>query len=88
MTKAKLVLTAVAVFAVVGGALAFKASKQPFLFYRWTSINANSYGCISATSPLLTTLNNGNAPLIQNTYYTTAVSLTTTCPSTTVFAAE
>jgi hypothetical protein len=88
MKCAKLILTVIAVFALVGGTLAFKASRIPFFFYRWTSINATSYGCISATSPLLTTVNNGLTPFTQITYYTTAVSLTKTCPSTIVFPTD
>jgi hypothetical protein len=36
MEKAKIILTAIAVLAVVGGALAFKAKRGPFLAYTLT----------------------------------------------------
>ncbi|SEW53924.1 hypothetical protein [Chitinophaga arvensicola] len=41
MKKAKFALTAVAVFAVIGGALAFKANRNLKPFYKYTTSNIN-----------------------------------------------
>jgi len=39
MKKAKIFLTALTVLAVVGGAVAFKAVKQPFQYYTCNTLN-------------------------------------------------
>lgn len=43
MNKARIVLTAVALFAVIGGALAFKAMRTPFRVFTTTTI-VNTFG--------------------------------------------
>ena len=80
MKKAKIMLMAIAVFGVVGGALAFKAkSFQSHLFYS-TGVNG------LCTVPVNTTLTTTAAPFgtVQTTYYTTSVAAA--CPTTRVTA--
>jgi len=43
MKKAKIILTAIAVLAVVGGALAFKAKRSPFAAYTLTGNTVTSF---------------------------------------------
>lgn len=86
MKKAKLVLSAVAVFAVIGGAFAFKASRAPHQFYK-TNAAGN---CVSTVQVRYTTDENlaidPNLPIVQNTYYTTTRA--GVCPTTTIFSAQ
>lgn len=80
MKKAKFALTAVAVLAVIGGALAFKANRQANHFYSFgTTIvdGAQTSGCVvDKTLQLAPTVNNG----FITTLYSSAVSIgATTC---------
>lgn len=80
MKKAKLMLSAIAVLAVVGGAFAFKANRTENLFYK-TNAAGN---CLSTTFPLRTTaVVNGQAGEIQTTYFTTTVL--GACPTTKIY---
>lgn len=77
MKKAKIVLSAVALFAVVGGALAFKANREvATLFYPTTTATVTTtvggpayFQCAAVAS--YTTTNAGN--VIARTYYTSTL---------------
>ncbi len=47
MKKAKILLVAIATFAVVGGVVAFKAKGVPAAFYSYTSNIGGQAGCLS-----------------------------------------
>ncbi|TWV96184.1 hypothetical protein [Chitinophaga pinensis] len=82
MKKAKIVLSAVALFALVGGAFAFKATRTNHTLYSYTA-----GGCISPTSLPYTTVNEGLGTTALTTVYT--ISLPgRTCPATTLFRAQ
>jgi hypothetical protein len=83
MKRAKFALTAIAVFAVVGGALAFKANRTANQFYRTTVLGGN---CTSATTVLYTATPNGNPAITQSTYYTTPVA--GACPTLVIYSAD
>lgn len=86
MKKAKLVLSAVAVFAVIGGAFAFKA-RTLHTFYKVDTANPNPAArlCTLPVQINYTTLTQpGQAPIAQTLYYTTSVA-STSCPTTTIF---
>jgi len=78
MKKAKIMLTAVAVFAVVGGALAFKV-RTPNTFYR-TAANGQ---CTSAVVTSLTTTTTTTVPGAFTTRLATA-PVAAPCPIITV----
>lgn len=82
MKKAKIMMTALAVLAVVGGALAFKA-KNPALFY---STDPSNGQCSVEFISLLTTAN-PNAPDAFTTSLSTAPT-TDACPEITVRASN
>lgn len=78
MKKAKFALTAVAILAVIGGAVAFKANSQKQAFFSYTSTlidNQVTYGCFYQT--LLPKTTNPAGVVIQS-YHTT---LKTTNPA-------
>lgn len=87
MKKAKVILSAVALFAVVGGALAFKATREENTFYRNTLTTINGVQFTYCTAPFTTTLTTepvaGQAGQRLNTLYHIATS--TTCPGTVVY---
>jgi len=66
MNKAKLALSAVAMFAVIGGALAFKASRlQPNVYTRTTTQQGGPLTCV--TLPFVTTVPGAGAAAIVYT---------------------
>jgi hypothetical protein len=81
MKKAKIVLSAVALFAVVGGALAFKAARIPQTFFYKTNPAATALCTIPTLLPYTTSVN----PTTTIPYATTN---TTTLCRTGVVAAE
>lgn len=86
MKKAKIMLMAIAVTGVVGGALAFKA-KSNFSTHTFYTLNAAGTSCNVTVHPLLTTT---IAPFgtLQTTYYTTpAATVNGFCPTVRVIAA-
>ena len=77
MKKAKIMLMVIAIFGVVGGALAFKASKFITGTY-WICLTTTSTTTqLYCTAPGITTTNNG-APITNKVYFKT--STTGTCP--------
>ncbi|HWV72717.1 MAG TPA: hypothetical protein VN040_13410 [Pseudosphingobacterium sp.] len=85
MKRAKIVLTGVALFAVIGGALAFKASRLPQKLYR---TNAAGFCVAPVDIPLTLTGAPGQpAATITNSLYTTALP-GAPCPLTTWYTAE
>jgi hypothetical protein len=81
MKKAKIMLSAIAIFAVVGGALAFKAKNAHFVYCATTaetvcSVNISSYSPASLAST-------GNIGIITTSFCTTAPTLpcTVTVPA-------
>lgn len=71
MKKAKIMLASIAVIALVSGAFAFKAHKNPTaLWYKFQSINENNFGCIS---PVLTAYTTDPDATQVVPYYTTSV---------------
>jgi len=74
MKKAKIVLSAVALMAVVGGAFAFKANRGPLFYFTKTAPTAPCLLVGPATT-------NAAAPLVNN-IYTTLVTTTTSLPAT------
>ncbi|SFO29571.1 hypothetical protein SAMN05428949_4830 [Chitinophaga sp. YR627] len=93
MKKAKLILSAVALLAVAGGAVAFKATRSLNTFYSVDVANSvpSLRLCTKAVQTTYTTdpqLAIPQAPAItQTTYYTTRVN-STSCPATILFSAE
>jgi hypothetical protein len=93
MSKAKLVLSAVALFAMVGGALAFKATRTENTFYSTRTFTTRTTPggpivtrtiCDATLFTTYTTIPNGSAALLRS-YSTTAAPLTGLCPVITVF---
>lgn len=83
MKKAKIVLSAVALFGLVGGALAFKASRVPQPFYtNTTTSTTTALVCTATTSILYTTANNGRPTTFVSGIHTTTTTLP--CPGLTV----
>ncbi|ACU60682.1 hypothetical protein [Chitinophaga pinensis] len=94
MRKAKVILSAVAMFALVGGALAFKASRIPNVFFsNGTTLTTTTpggplvtrtYCTVPFTTSYTTTVN----PLVLSTTTTwSTTSLTTrVCPTITVYS--
>jgi hypothetical protein len=82
MKKAKIVLSAIAVFAVVGGAFAFKANRAANRFY--TAPNATAPCTVSTLLPYTTSVIVG-APTIR-TYASTAPA--PQCPTRTLYFAD
>ena len=74
MRKAKILLSAIAVFAVVGGAFALKANRTLNQFY---STDANGICSVPLATSYTTNLNVAG-PIL--TARITTVKLTTTCP--------
>lgn len=82
MKQAKFALTAVAVLAVIGGALAFKANRSQNHFYSLTTTNLNGQvvkGCVGQEDLFY-------APQVGGTIKLTYVSSTTLIPATTCIA--
>lgn len=75
MKKAKIVLSAVALFAVVGGALAFKANRGLSTFYKPATLGAP---CTQPVDINYTTLN----PTTVVNYYSTRPTVATFCQAT------
>jgi hypothetical protein len=83
MKKAKIVLSAVALFAVIGGAFAFKATRIPQPFYKnTTTTTTTALVCTATTSLLYTTANNGRPTTFVSGIHTTSTTLP--CPGLTV----
>jgi hypothetical protein len=80
MKKAKIILSAVALFAVVGGAFAYKTARTPKVFYHPAVAGGL---CTSPSTLFYTPVNSGG---IVIGYSTTATNLTT-C-TTRVLASE
>jgi hypothetical protein len=59
MKKIKIMLTTIAVFAVIGGALAFKAKSQ----HRFYTLSTNGF-CVSPTSLNFTTIISGGQSIV------------------------
>jgi hypothetical protein len=82
MKKARIALTAIALFAVIGGALAIKATKfQPTnLYYRYTS-NPTSFVAAPAFYPSVlgaATITTVNPTIYYSGFYTTTSTLLAT----------
>jgi hypothetical protein len=82
MKKAKIILTAITVFALVGGALAFKASKFGAKVYCTTSPN----GSCSFTLFNYTTVDQGLGT-IEDTYCS-SIPTTDPCPTIDVYSLQ
>jgi hypothetical protein len=88
MSKAKLVLSAVALFAMVGGALAFKATRQLNTFYSSRTFTTVVGGQIvtrticDVTFPTRLTTTENNNPSFLTTLSTTKATTTGLCPTT------
>jgi hypothetical protein len=68
MKKAKIMLSAIAVLAIVGGTLAFKASSfAPTKLYTCTTVNAQPSTCSVFDAGFSTTVLNGGAEFTQAT---------------------
>jgi len=80
MKKAKIVLSAVAVFAVIGGAFAFKASRTLNTFY---SSSTNGICSVTFKTTYTTDLSQPGAAFTTRLATT---QLTTVCPTITVKA--
>ena len=78
MKKAKLMLSAIAVFAVLGGTLAFKASGHFFTFY------TDSTNGLCESQVVLQSTTDANGTFFPE-YYTTTIS-TEACPGITLTA--
>jgi hypothetical protein len=79
MKQAKLALTAVALFAVIGGALAFKANRNLKKFYAFTTVrvgNTITGACTIETPLSYTTVAQGGSIL---SYSALPVTSVTTC---------
>jgi len=85
MKKAKIMLTAIAVLAVVGGALAFKARQNPNLFYCAT---VNGVPNICTTSPYSSISGNPTTYPITRLYTTGQVGLPCSATNCTVNPAQ
>ena len=89
MKKAKVMLAAVAVFAVVGGSLAFKAARfNDFKLYYSTAnpITTKTASCtLVATSQFTITTPVSPVTITPSTFYSSTTGL---CPTTTVYEAE
>lgn len=88
MKKAKIVLTVLALIAVVGGAVAFKASKyniSPYATTRYAlttvTINGVVFPNITGYCPTVLVTNAATAPLVQ-VFSATATATTTSGTST------
>lgn len=83
MTKAKLILSGIALFAVIGGALAFNATKVSYLFFTTTTTIINGVTVTQCTFPTtaLFTTNPANAvgPLTTVSNLSTAATTASTC---------
>ncbi|HVU95507.1 MAG TPA: hypothetical protein VHE34_09795 [Puia sp.] len=82
MKRAKIMLMAIAVFGVVGGALAFKSSKffSGTFYICTTTTNATTQ--LYCTAPGVTTVNNGIPLVGVKTVYASTTSPLGTCPHT------
>jgi hypothetical protein len=88
MLKAKLVLSAVAVMAVVGGAFAFKTARIQQRLYEVDAANPNPALrlCTKTTSVFYTSIQPGGQPTITTLpYFTTAVAAPV-CPTTALYS--
>ncbi|PWV45797.1 hypothetical protein [Chitinophaga sp. S165] len=90
MKKARIVLSAVALFAVVGGALAFKASRQPASFFSNTTTTtiggAQTTICTLPVQAALTTEDQGLGSTIVS--YSVVAKTNASCPARTLYFAE
>ncbi|HEY8957435.1 hypothetical protein [Chitinophaga sp.] len=89
MKQAKIALTAVAVLAVVGGALAFKAQRgQSVVVYTATEIGVpkTTYCSIAATVNNATTENLGASFTTKARLTPAPVTLTGACPTLTLYS--
>ena len=88
MKKAKLMLSAIAVLAVVGGAFAFKASRQPVRFFSNT-ITTTVGGAPTTLCTVPYTIPYTTAIVLGAPTFATSVSLiskpTASCPLTTLY---
>ena len=93
MVKAKVVLTAVAALAVIGGAFAFKASRTPNRFYKTGTILTTIGGVPTTVTRCTVPFNTlystapqvvGQAPVVITSFYTTATT-SSICPTTTLY---
>jgi hypothetical protein len=83
MTKAKVILSGIALFAVVGGALAFKANRTPFVVYTGTTdIVANPARACTSRTIVFTTDLGGQSVRLSTT------RLTANCPISFTTAVE
>lgn len=82
MKQAKLALTAVAVLAVIGGALAFKANRQGATFYSYGTTTVNGVqkiGCVIPVDlPRITNAGGVVTPYLSTTAATTNPAFCTT----------
>ncbi len=75
MKKAKIILSAVAVFAVIGGAFAFKASRNEEPLYKRTTLPNGSVVCTVSFLSSYTTIDQGIGQ-VANLPYSTQPTLT------------
>ncbi|SEW53925.1 hypothetical protein [Chitinophaga arvensicola] len=81
MKQAKLALTALAVFAVVGGTLAFKANRTLNTFYKYTTsnINGNVTGICDQAAPYRTSYQTTAVGGVVATFSSAPALSVTTC---------
>lgn len=87
MKKAKIILSAVALLAVVGGALAFKSSRIPqAIFYTNTTLPNGRVLCTVPTALNYTLVGNpANSTFVTGIYTRTSTVTTIPCPGFTVY---
>jgi hypothetical protein len=73
MKKAKIMLSAIAILAVVGGAFAFKANRTQLFYFARTTIPQPACVLVGVVDPNL------SAPTVSNVY-TTLLTTTTSYP--------
>ncbi len=90
MLKAKLILSGVALMAVVGAAFAFKAARQPHILYEVDTTNpvATARICTKQTLVFYSTTTTSPTAITKTNlpYFTTTVN-STTCPTVSLFDA-
>lgn len=91
MSKAKMILSGVALFALIGGALAFKASRESNQFFSSTTTRVNGVVLTYCTVPFQTTYTTNPAdavgPAVNITSFHT-VPTTIPCPGVLLFPAD
>jgi hypothetical protein len=89
MTKAKLILSVIAIFAIIGGAMAFKATRNAQQFFSTGTTTVNNVTFTYCTVPFrtlysTTTTFSGQPGVAVTSFYSLPISLSS-CPAITVY---